>query len=143
MSVAVLVWGRLHRCCLHSRNSWWPVNLLAKSVPPDHQLEVCVDLDWRPLNHELLAEVQAQVGAVIQRIGEVSMTRLAVFQQKNMRDAMTREIQSRLRYDTVKAAPRSQFAATSAMKMRWMLRVKDSGQAKARLVLTGLWTLAE
>ena len=68
------------------------------NVPTDHRLELWVDLDWRTLKHELPSEVQqAQVGALIQKNGEVSLTKLDVDQQKNMRDAMTREIQSWLK----------------------------------------------
>ena len=50
---------------------------------------------------------QAQVGAIIQRTGEVSMTKLDVDQQRNVRDAMTREIQSWLEYHAVNAARHS------------------------------------
>ena len=106
------------------------------NVPTDHQLEPCVDLDWCTLNHELLSELQyAQVCAVIQRTGEGSMTKLDVHQLKNMRDAMTREIQSWLKYHAMKAALRSQFAAKDVMQMRWILRFKDSGQAKSRVII--------
>ena len=95
-----------------------------------------MDLDWCTLNHELLSELQyAQVGAVFQRTGEGSITKLDVHQLKNMRDAMTREIQSWLKYHAVKAALRSQFAAKDVMQMRWILRFKDSGQAKSRVII--------
>ena len=56
-------------------------------------------------------------------------------QHKSKQDAMTREIQSWLKYHAVKAAPRSQFVGTDVVEMRWILRFKDSGQAKARLVI--------
>ena len=103
------------------------VNVLAH-----HQLDLCVDLDGCTSNHEPLSEVQlAQVGTVIQRIGEVSRTNLDADQQENLRDAMTREIQSWLKYHAVKAAPRSQFGAACDMKMRWMLRFDESGSSQS------------
>ena len=80
---------------------------------------------------------QAKVGAFIQITREVSIKKLDSDQQKNMRDAMTREIQSWLMYHAVKAALRSQFPAQNVMKMRWILRFRSSGQAKARLVIIG------
>ena len=38
-----------------------------------------------------------------------------------MRDAMTQEIQSCLKYHVMKAALRSQIAPKDVMKMRWIL----------------------
>ena len=90
----------------------------------------CVDLDWRTLSHELLAKVpQAQFGAVIQQTREVSMTRLDVDQQKNMRVEMARETQSWLKTHAVEAALRSQFAATDV--------IKERGHAKSRQAIIG------
>ena len=72
----------------------------------------------------------------------MSITKLGVDQQKNMRSAMTRDIQSKLKYPAAKAALQSQVAAKDVMKKRWILRFKDSGQAKARLVIIGYHDLA-
>ena len=107
---------------------------------PDHQLELCVHLYWRTLGdrHDMPSEVrQALIGAGIWQTGEVSMAMLDVDQPKNMRDAMAREIQSWLKFFAVKAGLRSQFATKDAMKIGWMLRFKESEQAKSRLVIMG------
>ena len=107
-------------------------------VPPEHQLEVCVDLVWRTVNDELPSEVQqAQIGAVKQRNGEVIVTKLDVDQRKNLRDTMTCERQSWLRYPAVKAALCTRFAEKDVMKMRRVLRFKDTGLDEARLVIVG------
>ena len=95
-----------------------------------------MNLDWRTWNDKLLSEVQqAKTRPVIQRTGEASMTKLDVDQQKNVRDAVIREIQSWLQYHAVKAALRSLYAVEDVWKMRWVVRFKESEQANARLVL--------
>ena len=86
-----------------------------QAVPPDHKLEVCVDLDWRTLIHAL----QAQIGAVTQRTGKVIMTKLDVDQQKNIRDAMTREIQS-CHEDAVGTALQEQRTSQNTTADHWL-----------------------
>ena len=57
---------------------------------------------------------------------------------------MTREIQSwLLKYHAVKAALHSQIGAKNVMKMRRILRFKDSGQAKAPLVIITMTPASE
>ena len=52
-------------------------------------------------------------------------------------DAKSAEIQSWLRYEAVTAALRSQYHHRDIMKMRWVLKYKESGKPKARLVIIG------
>ena len=47
------------------------------------------------------------------------------------------EIQNWLRCEAVTAALRSQYRHRGIMKMRWVLRYKESGKPKARLVIIG------
>ena len=54
-----------------------------------------------------------------------------------MRKAMSTEIQAWLKHHAVQAALRSNYAEKSIMEMRWILRFKESGAAKARLVIIG------
>ena len=51
--------------------------------------------------------------------------------------AKSAEIQSWLRYEAVTAALRSQYHHRDIMKMRWVLRYKESSKPKARLVIIG------
>ena len=50
---------------------------------------------------------------------------------------MDTEIAAWLRYHAVKAEQRANYDPKDIMKMRWILRFKESGKAKARLVLIG------
>ena len=54
-----------------------------------------------------------------------------------MRDALTREVQSWLKYHAVKAAIRSQFAAEDVVRVRWLQCFQDNGPSIARLVIKG------
>ena len=83
-------------------------------MPPDLSWN-CVVLGWRTLvdRHAMPSEVRhEQIGAVIQRTGEVSTTELNADQQRNMRDAMTRQW---LKYHAVKGALRCQFTTKDVM----------------------------
>ena len=57
--------------------------------------------------------------------------------RKEFEVAKSAEIQSWLRYEAVTAALRSQYHHRDVMKMRWVLRYKESGKPKARLVIIG------
>jgi len=80
---------------------------------------------------------QAEIGSVIQRAGEVNLKKLDGDSQNQMRLAMTGEIKAWLKYHATKAALRANYAEKDIMKMRWVLRFRDSGQANARLVIIG------
>ena len=51
--------------------------------------------------------------------------------------AKSAEIQSWLRCEAVTAALRSQYHHRDIMRMRWVLRYKESGKPKARFVIIG------
>ena len=112
----------------------------AFAVDVNSQLEIECDVSleemkqWRNLKDP---SVQKQIGAVIQRAGEVRMTKLDRDDQKTMRGAMDGEIKAWMKYHATKAAARANYKEEDIMKMRWILRFKENGAAKARLVIIG------
>ena len=59
--------------------------------------------------------------------------------QERVRSRKSAEIQSWLRYEAVTAALKLQYHHRDIMKMRWILRYKESGKPKARLVVIGYY----
>ena len=67
----------------------------------------------------------------------MSLRQLNQKDRKEFEVAESAEIQSWLRHEAVTAALRSQYHHLDIMKMRWVLRYKESGKPRARLVITG------
>ena len=67
----------------------------------------------------------------------MSLRQLDKEARKEFDIAKSAEIQSWLRYEAVTAALRSQYHHRDIMRMRWVLRCKESGKPKARLVIIG------
>ena len=77
------------------------------------------------------------IASTIRKGTEVSLRQLEKEARKEFDIAKSAEIQSWLRYEAVTAALRSQYHHRDIMRMRWVLRDKESGKPKARLVIIG------
>ena len=77
------------------------------------------------------------IASTIRKSAEVTLRQLDQKGRKEFEVAKSAEIQSWLRYEAVTAALRSQYHHRDIMKMRWVLRYKESGKLKARLVIIG------
>ena len=108
-------------------------------MPEGQALELSIDLDWDSLRRSVkdVERVAPLIATTIQRSGEVRMRDLDAKGRKQFSEAKLVEIKSWLRYEAVRAALRNRFNAADVMKMRWILRYKESGTAKARLVIIG------
>ena len=96
-------------------------------VSDDQGVELTVDVSWKDLDIFQAKPNSSRnlIASTIRKGAEVSLRQL------------TSEFQSWLRYETVTAALRSQYHHRDIMKMRWVLRYKESGKPKARLVIIG------
>ena len=93
---------------------------------------------------ERSGKIQAQpnssrnlIASTIRKSAEVTLRQLDQKGRKEFEVAKSAEIQSWLRYEAVTAALRSQYHHRDIMKMRWVLKYKESGKPKARLVIIG------
>ena len=77
------------------------------------------------------------IASTIRKGVDVSLRQLDKEARKEFATAKSAEIQSWLRYEAVTAALRSQYHHRDIMRMRWVLRYKESGKPKARLVIIG------
>ena len=82
------------------------------------------------------------IASTIRKSAEVTLRQLDQKGRREFEVAKSAEIQSWLRYEAVTAALRSQYHHRDIMKMRWVLRYKESGKPKARLVIIGFTILA-
>ena len=107
--------------------------------PMTEVVELTFDLSWNDLE-----TIQAKpnssrnlIASTIRKRAEVTLRQLDQKGRKEFEVAKSAEIQSWLRYEAVTAALRSQYHHCDIMKMRWVLRYKESGKPKARLVIIG------
>ena len=77
------------------------------------------------------------IASTIRKSAEVSLRQLDKESMKEFDIAKSAEIQSCLRYEAVTTALRSQYHHRDIMRMRWVLRYKESDKPKARLVIIG------
>ena len=108
-------------------------------VSDDQSFELAFHVSWNDLEN-----VQAKrnsscnlIASTTRKGAEVSLRQLNQKDRKEFEVAKSAAIQSWLRYEAVTAALRSQYQHRDIMKMRWVLRYKESGKPKARLVIIG------
>ena len=77
------------------------------------------------------------IASTIRKGAQVSLRQLNQKDRKEFEVAKSAEILSWLQNEAVTAALRSQHHHLDIMKMRWVLRYKESGKPKARLVIIG------
>ena len=96
---------------------------------------MCLGTIWR--NFKQNRTPHAIIASTIRKSAEVSLRQLDQESRKEFEVSKSGEIQNWLRYEAVTAALRSQYHHRDIMKMRWVLRYKESGKPKARLVIIG------
>ena len=102
-------------------------------------VELTFDVPWGDLEKFQAKPHSSRnlIASTIRRGAEVSLRQLDQKGRKEFEVAKSAEIQSWLRYEAVTAALRSQYHHRDIMRMRWVLRYKESGKPKARLVIIG------
>ena len=108
-------------------------------VSEEQCVELTFDVSWcdpekfqaKPHSSRIL------IASTIRKNAEVSLRQLLKESREEFDIAKSAEIQSWLRYEAVTAALRSKYHHRNIMKMRWVLRYKESGKPKARLVMIG------
>ena len=100
-------------------------------------VELTFDVPWRDLEKFQAKPHSSRnlIASTIRKGAEVSLRQLDKRAREEFDIAKSAEIQSWLRYEAVTAALRSQYHHRDIMNMRWVLRYKESGQPKARLVI--------
>ena len=108
-------------------------------VSDDQGVELTLDVSWNDLEkcQAKLNSSRNLIASTSRKGAEVSLRQLNQKDSKEFEVAESAEIQSWLRYDAVTAALRSQYRHLDIMKMRWVLRCKESGKPMARLVVIG------
>ena len=77
-------------------------------------------------------ELQRSIGAVIPRSGEVSIRKLDNNQQQRIKVATQSWNPNLEKLHAVKTCPRASSGEKGIMNMCWILKIKDTGQAKER-----------
>ena len=108
-------------------------------VSEEQGVELTFDVPWCDLEKFQAKPHSSRnlIASTIRKGAEVSQRQLDKKARKEFDIAKSVEIQSWLRYEAVTAALRSQYHHRDIMKMRWVLRYKESGKAKARSVING------
>ena len=108
-------------------------------VSEEQGVELTFDVPWRDLEKFQAKPHSSRnlIASTIRKGTEVSLTQLDKEARKEFDTAKPAEIQSWLRYEAVTAALKSQHHHRDIMRMRWVLRYKESGKPKARLVIIG------
>ena len=108
-------------------------------VSEEQSVELTFDVHWRDLEKFQAKPHSSRnlIASTIRKGAEVSLRQLDKRAREEFDIAKSAEIQSWLRYEAVTAALRSQYHHRDIMKMRWVLRYKESGKPKARLVIIG------
>ena len=108
-------------------------------VSEEQSVELTFEVPWYDLE-KFQAKPHSSRNLIASRIrksAEVSLRQLDKESREDFDIAKSAEIQSWLQYEAVTAALRSQYHHRDIMKMRWLLRYKESGKPKARLVIIG------
>ena len=110
-----------------------------RRVTDDQGVEVTFDVSWKNLDKFQAKPNSSRdlIASTIRQSTEVTKRQLDRDGRKEFEVAKSAEIQSWLRYEAVTALLRSQYQHRDTMKMRWVLRYKESGKPKARLVIIG------
>ena len=108
-------------------------------VSEEQGVELTFDVPWCDLEKFQAKPHSSRnlIASTIRKGAEVSLRQLDKEARKDFDIAKSAEIQSWLRYEAVTAALRSQYHHRDIMKMRWVLRYKESVKPKARLVIIG------
>ena len=108
-------------------------------VSDDQGVELAFDVSWNDLEKFQAKPNSSRnlIASTIRKSAEVTLRQLDQKGRKEVEVAKSAEIQSWLRYEAVTAALRSQYHHRDIRKMRWVLRYKESGKPKARLVIIG------
>ena len=108
-------------------------------VSDDQGIELTFDVSCNDLENFQAKPNSSRnpIASTIRKGAEVSLRQLNQKDRKEFEVAKSDEIQSWLRCEAVTAALRSQYHHFDIMKMRWVLRYKESGKPKARLVIIG------
>ena len=108
-------------------------------VSDDQGVEFTFDVSWNDLEKCQAKPNSSRnlIASTIRKGAEVSLSQLNQKDRKESEVAKSAEVQSWLRYEAVTAALRSQYHHLDIMKMRWVLRYKECGKPKARLVIIG------
>ena len=113
------------------------MTVILHRVSDDQGVELTFDVSWNDLEI-FQAKPNASRNLIASTIRKGAGVRLGQLNQKDRKEfevAKSAEIQSWLRYEAVTAALRSQYHHLDFMKMRWVLRYKESGKPKPRLVI--------
>ena len=96
-------------------------------VSDDQGVELAFDVSWNDLENQAKPNSSRNhIASTIRKSAEVSLRQLDQKGRKGFEVAKSAEIQSWLRYEAVTAALRSQYHHRDIMKMRWVLRYKQS-----------------
>ena len=108
-------------------------------VSDEQGVEFAFDTSWNNLEKFQAKPYSSRnlIASTIRKSAKVCLRELDQESRKEFGVANSAEIQSWLRYEAVTAALRLQYHHRDVMKMRWVLRYKESGKPKARLVLVG------
>ena len=104
-------------------------------VSDNQGVELTFDVSWNDLEkcQAKLNSSRNLIASTIRKSAEVTLRQL---DQKGRKEfAKSAEVQSWLRYEAVTAALRSQHHHRDIMKMRWVLRYKESGRHLLHLVV--------
>ena len=108
-------------------------------VSDDQGVELTFDVSWNDVDNFQSKPNSSRnlIASTIRQGAEVSLRQLNQKDREEFEVAKSAEIQSWLRYEAVTAALRSQYHHLDIMKMRWVLRYKESGKPKVYLVIIG------
>ena len=100
---------------------------------------ICLGTIWSDLEKFRAKPYSSRnlIASTIRKSGEVNLRQLDQESRKEVDVAKSADIQSWLRYEAVTAALRSQYHHRDIMTMRWVLRYKESGKPRARVVIIG------
>ena len=103
-------------------------------VSDDQGVELTFDVSWNDLENFQAKPNSSRnlIASTIRKGAEVSLRQVNQKDRKEFEVAKSAEIQSCLRYEAVTAALRSQYHHFDIMKVRWVLRYKESGKSEAR-----------
>ena len=103
-------------------------------VSEEQGVELTFDVPWCDLEKFQAKPHSSRnlIASTTRKGAEVSLRQLDKEARKEFDIAKSAEIQSWLRYEAVTAASRSQYHHRDIMRMRWVLRYKESGKSKAR-----------
>ena len=110
-----------------------------RRVTDDQGVELTFDVSWNDLEKFQAKPNSSRnlIASTIRKSAEVTLRQLDQKSRKGFEVAKSAEIQRWLRCEAVTAALRSQHHHRDIVKMRWVLRYKESDKPKAHLAVIG------